>query len=100
MVRRLILVALLIAPPCFAQLEAESVGVSTLGEPQPTWFIVTDALGPRYVFDAASGDMQGLLSTSPYTPAVEVNHPRQEIYAAESYYSRGTRGERIDVVTV
>jgi methylamine dehydrogenase heavy chain len=95
-----LLAGLLIAPWCLAQIEPEAVGTSQLGQPQPTWFIARDGLGPAYVFDAATGEMQGLLSLSPYTPAAEVNRARGEIYAAESYYSRATRGERTDVVTI
>ncbi len=84
-----------------ARISPETVTRSTLGEPQPTWFIVRDAVkGPGYVFDAASGEMQGLLSLTTYTPAVEVNQQRGEIYAAEVFYSRGVRGERTDVVTI
>jgi len=96
-----LLCGLLAAPLCFSQIKSETVTASTLAEPQATWFIVRDAVkGPGYVFDAASGEMMGLLSLTSYTPAVEVNQARAEIYAPEVYYSRGVRGERTDVVTI
>ncbi len=81
-------------------IEPESMGQETLGTPEPTWVFVRDGLGPLYLFDLADGQMQGLLSITPFTPAVEVNLDKGEFYAAESYYSRGTRGDRTDVLTV
>ena len=52
------------------------------------------------LFDADRGDFLGMLSAG-----VGGIHPlfspdRSEIYLPETYYSRGTRGERTDVVTV
>ena len=91
--------ALLLALPATA-IEPEQVGKETLGDPESTWVIVKDVFGPRYIFDAANGQMVGLLSTTSYTPAVATHPGRREIYAAESYYSRATRGERSDVVTI
>ncbi len=44
--------------------------------------------------------MQGLLSLSPHTPAVQPNPARKEFYAAESYYSRGVHGDRTDLLTI
>ncbi len=95
------LCSVLAAAPGAAQLATETVGTSTLTAPAATWFVVRDVIkGPGYVFDAATGDMLGLLSLTTFTPAVEVNHSRGEIYAAESYYARGTHGERTDVLTI
>jgi methylamine dehydrogenase heavy chain len=62
--------------------------------------MVRDAVGAAYVFDAASGDMHGLLSISRFTPALQPHPNKPELYAAESYYTRTVRGERTDVVTV
>ena len=83
-----------------AEIQPESMGVSTLADPKPTWLMVHDGLGPAYIFDSASGAMQGLLSLSKFTPAIEMNASMAEAYAAESYYSRGVRGERTDVLTI
>lgn len=71
-----------------------------MSEPQPSWVFIHDGTGPIYIFDSASGDMQGLLSSTFYTPAVDVNLKRKEIYAAELYYTRKYRGERTDVVSI
>jgi methylamine dehydrogenase heavy chain len=100
MSRLLILILWLISPWVLAAIKPEVVGKSMLAEPQPTWFFVRDGLGPIYLFDAEDAQMLGLLSISEYTPAVEPFLQRGEIYAAESYYSRGHRGKRTDVVTI
>ena len=80
---------LFLAVSSTAEIEPETMGVSTLGDPTPTWLMVHDGLGPAYIFDSATGDMQGLLSLSSFTPAVETNLAANEAYAAESFYSRG-----------
>ncbi len=91
---------LLLASTSMANIEPETVGQSTMAEPTPTWLMVHGALGPAYIFDSATGDMQGLLSLSRFTPAVEANVGVGELYAAESFYSRGPRGERADILTI
>ncbi len=90
----------LISSSSFAQINPETISESVMASPQPTWLMVHDGLGPAYIFDSATGEMHGLLSLSDFTPAVQTNLDAAEIYAAESYYSRGTRGERTDVVTI
>ena len=81
-------------------IEPEQVTLETLGQPQASWVVSHDVFGPRYVLDVASGEMVGMISTPAFTPALVDDPERQEIYAAESYFSRGTRGERNDVLTV
>lgn len=81
-------------------IEPESVGRETLATPTPTWVVVHGATGPGYIFDADDGEMQGMLSLSGYTPAIATNLQRGEIYAAESFYSRASRGDRADVLTI
>lgn len=87
------------APLALGQISPEEISVETLPEPGSNWFISKTGNG-AYIFDAGNGEMQGLLSLSRYTPAVTPYHPRQEFYAAESYLSRGVRGERTDLVAV
>lgn len=82
-----------------AQLPAEQISVESMQDPGPNWFISKSGNGAR-VFDAESGEMQGLLSLSDWTPAVTKWHPRREFYAAESYFSRGVHGERTDLVAI
>ena len=81
-----------------AAIKPESVTTTTMGEPQPSWFIAINCYEPAYIFDTNDGQMQGLLALTLYTPALEPNPSRSEFYAAESYYSRGVRGERSDLL--
>jgi len=82
-----------------ASSQAEEVGKTVLPEPQPSWFMMT---GPdaSYIFDGADGQMKGLISHSPFTPAVVTLPSRNESYFVDSFYSRGVRGTRSDVLTV
>jgi methylamine dehydrogenase heavy chain len=86
---------------------SETVGKSlTLpGEPGPHWFWLSDVMLHRTaLFDGERGEILGsIASGSPgvgfvIEPLFSRDH--REIYLAESYFSRGVRGERTDVVTV
>ena len=90
----------LMPPQSSATLQPEQMGVETLPEPQETWFMARDGLGSLYIFDSATGEMQGLLGISSFTPSVEMNLAANEFYAAESFYTRRVRGDRTDVVTI
>jgi len=99
--------ASLLAPAARAELGPEPVGrVAVLPErPGPHWFWLSDVLLHRTaLFDADSGEMLGLLSSGTANvgfvvdPLFSPDH--REIYLAESFFSRGVRGERTDVVTV
>lgn len=89
----------LAAPSLSGQIAPEEPATATLPEPGPNWFIAKTGNG-GYIFDAESGEMQGLLSLSRRTPAVAAWPPRREFYAAESYMTRDVRGERTDLVAV
>jgi methylamine dehydrogenase heavy chain len=93
------LAACLVAPLSFAQITPEEISVETLPEIGENWFISKTGNG-GYIFDATTGEMQGLLSLSRDTPAVTKWGPRREFYAAESYVARGVHGERTDLVSV
>ena len=70
-----------------------------MAEPGENWImVVTRDAG--YIFDASSGEMQGLITISGHTPAVQPHPVRREFYAAASYYTRGSYGERTDVLTI
>ncbi len=86
-------------PLASAQIQPEQISVEAMPEPGANWFISKTNNG-GYIFDAESGEMQGLLSLSRRTPAVTMSHERREFYAAESYMSRGVRGDRTDLVAV
>jgi methylamine dehydrogenase heavy chain len=83
-----------------AQIQPQTMQPSeTMAEPGPNWFMaVTEDAG--YIFDASNGEMQGLITVSSMTPAVQPNLARHEFYAADSYYSRGSYGERTDILTI
>jgi len=90
-----------------ADVAPETVGhmVSLPEQPGPHWFWLSDILLHRTaLFDADRGEQLGIITAG--TPGVGfIIAPlfaagQREIYVAESYYSRGVRGERTDVVTV
>ena len=83
----------------FAELPPEEMSIETMPTPGANWFISKTNNG-GYIFDAVSGQMQGLLSLSRYTPAVTHLDSRKEFYAAESYIARGVHGERTDIVAI
>jgi len=89
-----------IAPSAAFAIDPETVGKTTMGEPTTKWFMAKSAFGAGYIFDGESGEMMGLISLSTFTPAVQPNLKRGEIYAAETYYSRLYHGERSDVLTI
>ena len=89
----------LYVPLAVSQIPAEEISVATMPEPGANWFISKTGNG-GYIFDATTGEMQGLLSLSRYTPAVTSWAPRREFYAAESYLSRGVYGDRTDLVAI
>src|SRR5882724_11879270 len=90
-----------------ARAQFEAVGkVVTLPErPGPHWFWLSDILLHRTaLFDADTGGQLGAISSGSagvgfvIAPLFSPDH--REIYLAETYYARGVRGQRTDVVTV
>ena len=83
-----------------AQIQPQTMQPSeTMADPGENWIMtVTDDAG--YIFDAANGEMHGLITISGHTPAVQPHPARREFYAAASYYSRGSYGDRTDVLTI
>ncbi len=59
----------LFAPLASAQIVPEEISIETMSDPGPNWFISKTGNG-GYIFDAATGEMQGMLSLSRYTPAI------------------------------
>ncbi len=89
----------LASPLLFGQIAPEQISVETMPAPGTNWFISKTG-GSARVFDAETGEMHGLLSLSDWTPAVTMWNPSKEFYAAESYFARGIRGERTDMVAI
>jgi methylamine dehydrogenase heavy chain len=96
---RLLVLAAFAGPVYGAPLAPETVGRTALPEPQPSWFTMLGR-DSSYIFDAADGEMKGLISHSGFSPAIVSLPSRQEAYVVESYYSRGVTGTRSDVLTV
>lgn len=57
---------------------------------------ITD--GRMKIFDAAAGTMLGMVGTG-FAGIFTLSPKRDEFYVATTYHSRGTRGERTDVLT-
>ena len=107
--RSVLLVCLLV---CFgdvavAQFQRDLTSVTSLpGEYNPHWVWVDDMSffhmidGRAYLVDADIGRVLGMLSTGGIFNKLELPADTPEIYAAATFYSRGTRGERTDVITI
>ncbi len=80
----------------------EVVGqVTTLPAPGPHWIFVSDMLLRRAaLLDADTGTFLGMLSSNLGPIAPLVTPTGGAIYLPETYYSRGSRGERTDVLTI
>jgi len=100
-----IVCALLVATRALAQLP-QSMTTLELGAPGPHWVWIDDEAfyaetdGRAYLVDADSGEMLGMLSTGLQFQNLQFPRAYDHIYSAETYYSRGTRGERTDVISI
>jgi methylamine dehydrogenase heavy chain len=83
-------------------LPSEPIGTTlALPPPAPHQVWVADFVLERTAgFDADSGRALGMLSTGVGAIAPVYSQARAEIYLPETDYSRGSRGERTDVVTI
>ena len=93
--------AMLGAPAVQAQ--SEHAGVATLPPLADHWVWVNDRLIMHSIlFDGDSGEVLGMIdSPSILTPKLPMlSRSRGEIYSADIAYSRGTRGERVDFISI
>jgi methylamine dehydrogenase heavy chain len=95
---------LLVAGLAFAGPEPERV-VTLPAQPGPHWFWLSDIILHRTaLFDADTGGLLGTITSGSagvgFVISPLFSHDHREIYLAETYYARGVRGERTDVVTV
>ena len=83
-----------------AQITPQTVRPSdTMDDPGVNWFMaVTRDAG--YIYDGTTGEMQGLITLSDETPAVQPGFARKEFYNAASFHSRGAYGDRTDLVVI
>jgi len=103
------LASMLAAHAAEAQLPSE-IGTgptsAVLGEPSKHWVWVNDFVFPHmadgmaYLIDGDSGRYLGTLSTGFGSVRVVLPRDGKLIYSPETYFSRGTRGVRTDVVTI
>jgi methylamine dehydrogenase heavy chain len=115
---RLTLLSLLLAGPAFAQVPGsptvqfpytqpptEGVGVRKMPAPNPHWVLIDAPLygnfivSQIYVVDGDSRKIVGMLTAGMIsTAAISPDHSR--IFVGDTFFSRGTRGSRTDVITV
>lgn len=75
-------------------------------EPREHWVWVNDVsferieAGRAALVDGDSGDYLGWLTTGVFFMALSIPSDYSALYSVETYYSRGVRGERSDVVSV
>ncbi len=100
--RLLILISIACTMPVsvYGEIKLEVIGQEQLGEPTASWFVAKSTMGSGFVLDAASTQMLGTLSLTPWTPTFVRSEARNEVYAAEAYYSRLYGGTRNDVLTI
>jgi methylamine dehydrogenase heavy chain len=98
-----LLLALLAAPPAGADLPVEAPGrVEVLHAPlSPHLVWVSDQLLNRIALaDLESGDLLGVIDGGWGLTTALFARRRPEIYVPETHYSRGSRGDRTDVLTI
>ncbi|PUE05990.1 hypothetical protein B9Z51_17240 [Limnohabitans sp. T6-5] len=87
------------------ELPAETLTVTSLADAPSTRVYVADVAishivdGRIRVFDATQGRFLGMISTG-FAGNFTLSAKADELYVATTYYSRGTRGERTDVLEV
>ena len=100
-----LLLCLLLAVSGAQAAETAPRAVTLPAQPGPHWFWLSDVILHRTaLFDADRASLLGTISSGTagvgfvISPLFSADH--REIYLAETYYARGVRGERTDVVTV
>jgi len=83
-----------------SDLEPELGGVAKAPVPGDHWFMSVGFFGGGSLFDADAGQMRGKLNLSRFSSAVAYDRKRNRFYVPTSYYSRGTYGERTDLLVI
>ncbi|MGC6328301.1 amine dehydrogenase large subunit [Rhizorhabdus sp. FW153] len=103
---RTALLATLIATPAMAELQPETLNVVDLeARMKPHWVWVNDVSftrpldGRAYLVDADSGTFLGMVSGGYVQGPLQIAPDGKQFSMVSTYYSRGTTGERTDVVT-
>lgn len=93
-------------PVLAEDLQPEDFTVRSLPAPGPHWFWANDISftrmndGRAYLFDGDTGQMLGQISAGFGHALLQTSPSGHEIYVPETYYSRGSRGERTDVLSI
>ena len=98
-----LLLALLVAPAARAELPVDAPGrVAVLRAPlSPHLAWVSDVVMRRIALaDLESGDLLGVIDGGFGVTSALFSRSRPEIYVPETHYSRGSRGERTDVLSI
>ena len=102
---------LILARPGLAQVpEGAALGTQedhptrVLPEPRPHWVYVLEPVFPHLVASKIwilDGDTLGIvgMASAGYLANVAMSHDRAAFYVTETYWSRGSRGDRVDVLT-
>ncbi len=93
------------ASPGRAQLPADQMTTLTLPDPKPNWVYILDTQFPANMLQKIwimDGDTRKILGTifGGYQGNFEISPDHREMYMIDTYYSRGWRGDRTDVVTI
>jgi methylamine dehydrogenase heavy chain len=93
------------AMPARAQLPADQMTTLTLPDPKPNWVFIMDLQFPvnmQQKIWIIDGDSRKLLGTvyGGYEANFEISPDHREMYMIDTYYSRGWRGDRTDVVSI
>lgn len=91
----------------WAELAVETPSTKTLPkQPGSHWMWVSDLnflsmeAGKAFLLDGDSGQVLGMLSTGYFFASAVHSSDHAVIYSPETYLSRGTRGERTDIIAV
>ena len=102
-----LIAAALTARPAAAQPKPDPMVVSELpAAGSPHWVWINDIVfhhmeaGKAFLFDGDNGRMLGLLSTGYGYTGLQLPPDGSLVVSPETYFSRGTRGTRTDVVTL
>ncbi len=94
------------ALPEEARLEVvEEWGVNVLPEASPRWVYVLDVAFDNLIasriniYDSDTGRFLGVVHSG-FVPNLLLAPDKSELYVDETYYSRGTQGDRIDVLSI
>jgi len=109
MLKKLIFLSWVLLLPLAGQAEVKTESlphtVVLPAEPNPHWVWVNDIVfhhmadGKAYLIDGDTGRFLGMLSTGLGFIGVVLPSDYSQIYSPETYFSRGTHGERTDVIT-